>query len=89
MRLLKKILNFVNSKRNNHIIRKYSLIHCSVVNRGIKMRCDNPLPDKVYLKINRDSIVSGEFIFESSTGQISIGCHSYIGGSRFISQNKI
>ena len=86
---LKKILNFINSKRNNHIIRKYSLIHSSVINRGIKLRCDNPLTDKVYLKIQKDSIVSGEFIFESSTGQITIGCHSYIGGGRFISKNKI
>ena len=44
---------------------------------------------RVYLQISKDCIIGGKFIFESSKGNISIGEHSYIGNSTFISRSKI
>lgn len=83
--LIKRLLKSLNEKKD---INRYSDIHPSVINRGIKVRCDNP-KEKIYLKINQDCIISGEFIFESPGGEISIGSHTYIGGGRFISANSI
>lgn len=41
------------------------------------------------LTIGKDSIIGGQFIFESSIGNITIGEHSFIGGSTFISRSSI
>lgn len=88
MKIITLIKRLLKSRLEKEIINKYSVIHPSVINRGIKVRCDNPT-DKKYLKIDQDCIVAGEFIFESASGEVSIGKHSYIGGGRFISANGI
>lgn len=41
------------------------------------------------LTIGKDCIIGGQFIFESSIGNITIGEHSFIGGSTFISRSSI
>lgn len=41
------------------------------------------------LTIGKDSIIGGQFIFESSIGNVTIGEHSFIGGSTFISRSSI
>lgn len=41
------------------------------------------------LTIAKDCIIGGNFIFESSKGQVIIGEHTYIGGSTFISRSSI
>lgn len=41
------------------------------------------------LTIGKDSIIGGQFIFESSIGNITIGEHSFIGCSTFISRSSI
>lgn len=69
------------------LIDKYALIGNSI-NRGIRIRLDNPI-DKKYLFIGNDCIINGRFIFESKEGEISIGNHTYIGGSTFISRSRI
>lgn len=43
----------------------------------------------VYLQISNDCIIGGSFIFESSKGNCSIGEHTYIGSSTFISRSNI
>lgn len=63
-------------------------IHPSTINLGINLRLDKPT-DKVYLSIGSESIIAGDFVFESEDGYISIGNHTYIGGGTFISHSKI
>lgn len=60
------------------MLERYAKIGNSV-NRGISIRLDKP-QDRKYLFIGDDSIVGGNFIFESEAGKITIGNHSYVGG---------
>lgn len=69
------------------MLERYAEIGNSV-NRGISIRLDKP-QDRKYLFIGDDSIVGGNFIFESEAGKITIGNHSYVGGGTFISRSSI
>jgi acetyltransferase-like isoleucine patch superfamily enzyme len=42
-----------------------------------------------YVKIGNSCIISGNFIFETSTGKITIGDNTFIGGSMFVCVNEI
>lgn len=42
-----------------------------------------------YMKIGNNCIISGDFIFETSTGKIIIGDNTFIGGSMFVCVNEI
>lgn len=77
----------LNKNQRNLYFQDYIEIGNSI-NRGINLRLDNPIKRR-YLIIGDDSIISGSFIFESSTGIIRIGNHSYIGGSTFICHTSI
>ena len=74
-------------QKKTSLLDKYAQIGNSI-NRGIRIRLDNPI-DRKYLFIGNDCIINGRFIFESKEGEISIGNHTYIGGSTFISRTKI
>lgn len=79
-------------KRENvplSLFQLHSTIGKGTVNRGINLRLDNPVVGRKYLTIGDDCIVSGNFIFESTEGNIVIGNHSYIGGGSFISRSSI
>lgn len=52
------------------------------------IRQDVPTDEK-RLVIGKDCIIGGQFIFESSKGKITIGNHSFIGSSTFISRSSI
>lgn len=67
----------------------YCEIASSTVLRNFYTRFDNPVSGRKYIKIGENCIVSGQFIFESQTGYIKIGDHSYIGGGTFISHDEI
>lgn len=73
-------------------LRKLQSFYCidksAIINPPFSIRLDNPTSKK-YLYIGKDSIVSGNFIFESSEGSINIGAHSYVGNSTFISRSAI
>ncbi|MBO5426796.1 MAG: acyltransferase [Prevotella sp.] len=91
--IINKILHILrrrNKTGNDHLSDN---AHCNIdpssIQRGINTRFDNPIPDKTYLIIGKDCIVSGNFIFESQDGYISIGNHTYVGGGTYISHNKI
>lgn len=45
--------------------------------------------NKTYLEIGIDSIVNGNYIFETENGKIRIGNRTYVGGGTFISINEI
>ena len=74
--------------KNRQLLRRYASVGEGTVDRGIQLRLDNP-EDRTYLTVGKDSIVSGNFIFESANGQITIGNHSYIGGGSFICRSRI
>lgn len=42
-----------------------------------------------YMKIGNSCIISGHFVFETSTGKITIGDNTFIGGSTFVCVNEI
>jgi galactoside O-acetyltransferase len=88
MKFIIKIFRYILNHGNRKRIKHYARIHSSVKDIGIKIRLDKPV-DNIYLTIGENSIVKGDFIFESESGQVCIGTHSYIGGSTFISRSKI
>lgn len=86
--MIRKFIKYLVSRKNRKLLAQYASIAEGVVDRGVKIRVDNP-EERKYLQIGGDSIVGGNFIFESSTGFISIGNHSYIGGGSFICRTSI
>ncbi len=92
--MIKYFLNKIKKKiipQQSHVSidnRKYYVMGNSV-DRGINLRMDKPKECKIYLTIGDESIVSGNFIFESEEGHISIGNHSYVGGGTYISRSSI
>lgn len=93
MRIKKNIKRLIfKSKDCNYQIsdkRIFYKVDSSSIFRDFNIRLDNPIHGKMYLTIGKNCIISGDFIFESKDGHISIGDHTYIGGSTFISHNSI
>ena len=83
---LKKLLQKRNLKKYSSFI---SIDKSSILTNSFKLRMDNPVKGHNYLNISEDSIVGGSFIFESTSGRVNIGKHSYIGYSTFISHSLI
>ena len=97
MRIDKKILRFLrqrikgkglNENTPNDILKQYAVIGNSIC-KDITLRLDNPEKGYIYLTVGDNSIVRGNFIFESSSGKIEVGNNTYIGGSTFISRTLI
>lgn len=86
--MLFKLVKYIAGIKNRRLLSKYAEIGEGTINRNIVIRLDNPV-DKKYLSIGSDSIVAGSFIFESESGNVSIGNYSYIGGGTFISRSSI
>lgn len=86
------IRKIYNRYKLNKLLKRYKNFYkidsSTILNHGFSIRLDNPFP-RLYLTINKDCIIGGQFIFESETGFISIDEHSYIGGSTFICRSKI
>ena len=86
--MIQKLYKYLSNLKNKKLLSLYAQIGKGSIDRGIKIRLDNPAP-KLYLSIGNDCIVSGNFIFESRNGIVKIGNHSFIGGSTFISRSGI
>ena len=86
--MIRRILNYILGNKNRKLLSKYATICEGTFNRGIIIRLDNP-ENRKYLTIGNNCIVSGSFIFESPSGYVNIGNHSYIGGGLFISRSGI
>ena len=86
--MIRKFLKYLLGRANRKLLSKYAVIGDGTVDRGITLRLDKP-ENRKYLLIGTDSIVAGNFIFESSEGQVRIGNHSYVGGGTFISRSSI
>ncbi len=87
--MLNIIRKYIRNKRLSRLTRYYIVNSSSILQYGFNLRLDNPDPSKIYLTIGSDCIISGNFIFESKEGRISIGDHTYIGGGTFISRSSI
>ena len=61
----------------------------SYIGHGFSMDVRHPVQGKKYLKIGKNSIIHGRFVFERETGMIQIGDRVHIGTSTLISANKI
>ena len=85
--LLQHQLIHIKENAKSDELLKYAIIGDSI-NRGINLRIDVPRRNTC-LVIGDNCIVSGTFIFESTEGSITIGNHSFIGGSTFISRSSI
>ena len=81
------IKKFLRRRQNQTNLKHYSEIGNSI-DRGIRIRLDNPVNRK-YLFVGDNCIINGNFIFESQDGIVSIGNHTYIGGGTFISHSGI
>ncbi len=86
--MLKKIVKYILERDNRRLLSKYALIDESTINRGIKIRLDNP-SGKCFLEVGKDNVIGSDFIFESSEGMVKIGNNCCILGCTFISRSQI
>lgn len=61
----------------------------TILKNNLKIRFHSGNEPRVYIKIGRKGIIGAEFIFETTTGFISIGNNVYIGEARLICRQKI
>jgi acetyltransferase-like isoleucine patch superfamily enzyme len=76
-------------RTQKHVDMRY--ISCGINTRLESFNCDvrNGVSNKKYLYIGNNCVISGNFIFETSTGKISIGNNTFIGGGMFICIEEI
>lgn len=86
--MIRNIVNYILGYTNRELVKNFSKIGYGTIDKGIRMRLDVP-EHRIYLSIGNNCIVSGTFIFESSSGMVTIGNHSYIGGGTFICRSSI
>ena len=91
LQLLRKIKNrLVESPiSTGKDIEKYGEVGNMSAVEGVSLVLRKPAFGKKYLKIGNDSLISGNFIFEKESGEITIGNNTFIGGGTFISIEKI
>lgn len=87
--ILSKIIQFFHKRNLDKLKTFYRVTNNTILTRAFNIRLDNPVPDRKYLTIGADCIISGNFIFESREGKITVGDHTYIGSSMFISRSAI
>lgn len=86
--MIKRFLKyFVDIKRRRQL-RTYAKIDDSTIDRGIRLRLDNP-SNKKYLEVGKENIIGSKFIFESEEGKVKIGNNCCIIGCTFISRSQI
>lgn len=88
------IITYIRAKKRQKWLEGLKKNFCKIPDSvylfpSFNMRLENPVPDRTYLKIGDQCLVGGNFIFESNEGLVTIGEHSYIGNSTFISSSSI
>jgi len=84
--LLKKIArvfskNFKKEKNNTSL--NYLVCERNTRIEGLNLSVRNPAKDK-YMYIGKNSVISGNFVFETASGEIRIGNNTFIGGGMFV-----
>lgn len=88
--LLKEVYQRIKRKRLFNRIREYTVLSPdSFYDNGFYVDLRNPEKGNVYLRTGQYCIISGKFIFETSSGKVMIGNRVHIGGSTFISRHSI
>ncbi|QEM03448.1 acyltransferase [Mucilaginibacter rubeus] len=73
---LRSIDTFIE-KGNSHLLENFRII------------LNQPRHNKIYTKVGNDTVLDCTIIFESETGEVSIGDRSFIGASTIICKSKI
>lgn len=88
--LIFKIYNGYKKKKRLKTYEPYmELSKQSILGDAFGIDIREPLAGRKYIKIGNNSIVNGNFVFETKSGYVSIGDRVYIGGGSFISKEKI
>ena len=71
------------NKRNNSKIGKGSNVD------GVNLELRSSEKSRIYFEVGEDSLISGNFVFETASGKISIGNRTFIGGGLFVCIQEI
>jgi acetyltransferase-like isoleucine patch superfamily enzyme len=78
------LLRYRFKQKNKSIVDlKYLSAAPNTLIEGLNLFVRNPNKDK-YLYIGDNSVVSGSFVFETTSGEITIGNNTFIGGGMFV-----
>ena len=87
-KIVKKVIGYNNQlpqiKDNSKV--KY---HSSSDIKSVNIIARNPTPEKEYMCVGKDSVISGTYVFEIESGKISIGDRTFIGGGMFVCIEEI
>lgn len=92
-----KILNFIREYRRKRARKKYfegltpytELSDASVYDGAFYVDLRKPKTGHNYMKTGKECVLAGRYIFETESGNVTIGDRVYIGGSTFISRTGI
>jgi acetyltransferase-like isoleucine patch superfamily enzyme len=79
-----KLIRTKNTRTDNYFIENRGAL---LQNFSIVVK--NPMPNKKYLFIGKDSIINGHYIFDLEIGKITIGERTFIGGGTFVCIDEI
>lgn len=90
MKLLKKM----RDKHRSRLRKEYLSMWCelrddNIYQTGFNVDVRKPLNGKKFVKIGHNCVLSGNYVFETDEGTISIGDRVHIGGSTFICRSSI
>ncbi len=84
-----KILKKASLKRHLRQVKRYMTAGNSHFLEGFKLDLNNPEQQKKYLTVGEDTTLACAVIFESPSGEVSIGNNTFIGTSNLICHTKI
>lgn len=82
-------LQMSRSPRRISDLKQYIQVGDRVLLQNFNLEVRNKNPERTLVSIGSDSLVSGNYIFETQSGRITIGDRSFIGGGTFICINEI
>ncbi len=77
------------SKLDKQIENNQVILGDDTIASNISVDIRNNVISKTYLKVGKESIINGKFIFENEMGEIAIGDRTFVGGGKFVTINKI
>src|SRR5437879_4860908 len=86
--IIKNVKKLIFSRHYNSV-KKYINSGNSIFFEGFRLTLIKPDIGKIYLKVGSDTMMDCKVLFESPTGEVTVGNNSYIGGSNIICKTKI
>lgn len=88
-----RFIGYIKKLKKDRLMRRIrpytALSNDSIYGANFSVDIRQPVQGYNYLKIGSHSIIDGRFIFEKDSGMITVGDRVHIGGSRFISIDRI